>query len=135
MDNRIVDFPGKKPKKVLPVRKTTMFLIENSQAEVLLEQRPPQGLWGGLWSFPEGERIADTLQQFSIDESKIQSKQKLAEFRHTFTHFHLDITAIHVKLAEMPLKIGEQPITWFAPSAPDEIGLTKPVTKLLKSLG
>jgi len=112
-----------------------MFLIENPQNELLLQQRPPKGLWGGLWSFPEGEKTAATLEQLSMGAVRILSQQKLEEFRHTFTHFHLDITPIHVKLADTPLMIGEQASRWFAPDDPDEIGLTKPVTRLLKEIG
>lgn len=132
---RIADFPTKKPKKTLPVRKTTMFLIENPQKELLLQQRPSKGLWGGLWSFPEGEKTAAILDQLSMGAVRILSQQKLEEFRHTFTHFHLDITPIHVKLADTPPMIGEQASRWFAPDEPDEIGLTKPVTRLLKEIG
>lgn len=45
-------YPGKKPKKTLPVKQTIFTIIENDKGEVLLEKRLPQGIWGGLWSFP-----------------------------------------------------------------------------------
>jgi A/G-specific adenine glycosylase len=132
---REAEFPTRKPKKVLPVKKTTMFLIENPQREFLLQQRPPSGVWGGLWSFPEGEDATTAFEHLLASPAKIATQQNLQEFRHTFTHFHLDISPIHVKLAEIPLTVGEQALRWFAPSAPDEIGLTKPVTRLLKEIG
>ncbi|MBT8440604.1 MAG: A/G-specific adenine glycosylase, partial [Gammaproteobacteria bacterium] len=43
------NYPGKKPKKALPVKKTIMLLIKNDQGAILLQKRPPAGIWGGLW--------------------------------------------------------------------------------------
>ncbi len=131
----IDDFPARKPKKALPVRSTTMLMIENPLGEWLLQQRPSTGLWGGLWAFPEGDEVIDALQQLNVGNNCIQSQTRLEGFRHTFTHFHLDITPVHVKLRETPPAIGEKSICWYCPSAPIEIGLTKPVTRLLKELG
>ncbi|MFV2738177.1 A/G-specific adenine glycosylase, partial [Escherichia coli] len=44
-------YPGKKPKQTLPER-TGYFLLLQHEDEVLLAQRPPSGLWGGLYCFP-----------------------------------------------------------------------------------
>ena len=133
--NRSDQFPAKKPKKVVPVRTTTMLVIENPQGELLLQQRLSTGLWSGLWSFPEGDAIKDTLLQLDIETTLIESQARKEKFRHSFTHFHLEITPVHVKLTDTPATIGGKPIVWYSPSAPAEIGLTGPVTRLLKELG
>jgi A/G-specific adenine glycosylase len=132
--SRCDQFPARKPKQVKPVRTTTMLMIENPQGELLLQQRLSTGLWGGLWSFPEGDAVDDTLLQFDIDSTCVESQARRDKFRHSFTHFHLEITPIHVKLTETPATIGEKPIVWYSPSEPAEIGLTGPVTRLLKEL-
>lgn len=69
--------PTPKPKKVLPEKSVTMLVMINGD-EVLLEKRPPSGIWGGLWSFPE------------IDITP-KNAQALAKLTHTFTHFKLHI--------------------------------------------
>ena len=46
-------FPGKRPKKERPTRHTSMVLALRPDGSVLLERRPPAGVWGGLWGFPE----------------------------------------------------------------------------------
>jgi A/G-specific adenine glycosylase len=145
----IGDYPGKKPKKKMPIRKTTMLLIENPQREWLLQRRPAEGLWGGLWSFPENDvfdaddasadetdwnQFGTALEQLNLNNIRIENHETLDKFRHTFTHFHLDITPVLVTLAEMPTLIGEQATRWYSPISKDEIGLTGPVTKLLKEL-
>jgi len=155
--NRIDDYPGKKPKKTMPIRKTIMLIIGNPQGEWLLQRRPSEGLWGGLWGFPENngtnagqitpgktaantarhgksDGISATLEQLNLGGTMIESQATLKEIRHTFTHFHLDITPVLVKLAKMPTLIGEQTTRWYSPKSGDEIGLTGTVTKLLKEL-
>jgi len=46
-------FPGKKPKKITPVKTTIMLALANADGAYLLERRPPSGIWGSLWSLPE----------------------------------------------------------------------------------
>lgn len=131
-EQRIEEFPGKKPKKDKPVKQTCMLIMENEQGELLLEQRPPTGLWGGLWSFPECEKseLESRLVQELIDPAAIEI---LSEFRHTFTHFYLDITPIKLTVSSLQ-QIKEAKQQWYSPQSPSEIGLTRPVTKLLALL-
>ncbi len=123
-------YPGKKPKKEKPVKTTCMLIIENEQAEILLEQRPTTGLWGGLWAFPECQ--PHELDSILSNMGSVAHEQ-LDDFRHTFTHFHLDITPIRCRVKAAP-EIGERPSKWYSLQAPEAIGLTRPVTKLLDVL-
>ena len=50
-------YPGKKPKKRIPTRETYFTICVDYQGKVLLERRPPSGIWGGLWSFPEASHL------------------------------------------------------------------------------
>ncbi len=108
--NRVTELPFKKPKKVLPVRTKRLLIIRNNQGEYLMEKRPPSGIWGGLWSLPElslDQLVADSVKQnFRL---KVTEVQDLPVFRHTFSHFHLDITPCEV-LAEANAKLGANTI-------------------------
>ena len=132
----IDNLPGKKPKKALPVKTTCMLLIENRNGEFLLERRPSVGLWGGLWSFPECEADSiETALQRKLGEEEAPCTNMLATLRHTFTHFHLDITPVHIKLHSDTMGIAEaDALRWYSSRAPQEIGLTSPVTKLLETM-
>ncbi|MFN3786682.1 MAG: A/G-specific adenine glycosylase, partial [Thiothrix sp.] len=46
-------YPSKRPSETLPEKTTLALLLRNPNGELLLEKRPPNGVWGGLWSFPE----------------------------------------------------------------------------------
>ena len=50
--NQTKALPTPKPRKAIPQKQTTMLLLLNGN-EVMLEKRPPNGIWGGLWSLPE----------------------------------------------------------------------------------
>ncbi|VEI48457.1 A/G-specific adenine glycosylase [Actinobacillus equuli] len=71
-------------------------MIIKSGSKILLEQREAKGLWGGLYVFPQFEDM-DELKR-SLSEQNLQISQQLIAFRHTFSHFHLDITPILVDL-------------------------------------
>ncbi|MFT6316800.1 MAG: A/G-specific adenine glycosylase [Candidatus Azotimanducaceae bacterium] len=134
---RTSEFPGKKPKKVMPIRTTCMLLIENPRGEFLLEKRPSQGLWGGLWGFPE---IAPAQLEQHLTDQRLQRQQAphLPEFRHTFSHFHLDIAPVHVTYATADSCLGIDQVAethaWYSLQAPAEIGLTRPVTRIFEQL-
>jgi A/G-specific adenine glycosylase len=91
------EYPGKKPKKVIPVRETQMLLLANAANEVLLQRRPPTGIWGGLLSLPElpmGDDVSLWCEKhlgFAVTE-----QARWPVVRHTFSHFHLDITPVRI---------------------------------------
>ncbi|MEE4250552.1 MAG: A/G-specific adenine glycosylase [Alcanivoracaceae bacterium] len=128
-------YPGKKPRKATPVRQTLMLLLENERGEILLEQRPPSGLWGGLWCLPEVSDHAlleDALVRRGLNGGRVKA---LPEFRHTFSHFHLDISPLRIKVKSADKNIREAARQrWIKHSSPGELGLAAPIKKLLESL-
>ncbi|GGZ51448.1 A/G-specific adenine glycosylase [Paraglaciecola chathamensis] len=125
------ELPGKKPKKDIPVR-TTVMLIPMWQSQVLIYQRPPSGLWGGLWGFYEADSL-DTLdaiaQQLALGQ---YTRLTLEPFRHTFSHFHLDIQPVILQL-EQPSSslVNEKQQIWYDLLKQPNVGLAAPTKKLL----
>lgn len=123
--------PLPRPKKVLPEKQTLMLLIHNQDGHVLLYQRPPTGLWGGLWSLPQVQDLRDAASETGLSLA-LDSAQPLSPLRHTFSHFHLDITPVKIRLHDDALSVMETvPTRWYNPDAPASIGLAAPVKKLL----
>ena len=129
--NEVQLYPGRKPKSEKPTKQTIMLIVENELGELLLEQRPSSGLWGGLWSFPECAE--EELNSHPPTTEKKHKMETLAPFRHTFTHFHLDITPVRVFINSRD-RVTEAKQLWYSLAAPEAIGLTRPVTKLLERL-
>ena len=124
-------YPGKKPKKVLPVRHTTMLVLF-SRGSVLLAQRPPTGLWGGLFGFIEcDEHINLVLSELGVEKYE---KRPLTPFRHTFSHFHLEITPLLIEPEGLPAQIREANQRWFTLHDNIDVGLAAPTIKILNEL-
>jgi A/G-specific adenine glycosylase len=127
-------YPTKKPKKVIP-EKTAYFLILQDKQTVWLEQRAPMGIWGGLYCFPQ----FDTLQQIDewLNKYKIKQTdhyQQLTAFRHTFSHFHLDIVPILVKVNSQGCILKDENGYWYDMHNPPKIGLATPIKNLVAIL-
>lgn len=125
-------FPNSKPKKDKPTKATTLLIVENTAGEILLRQRPQTGIWGGLWSFPE---VADQAElnawlQKEVGHDKVNT-EILATFRHTFSHYHLDITPLRLTLLSPAAVVREVNDHWYNPNKPSKLGLAAPVKELL----
>ncbi len=129
-------YPGKKPRKALPVRATTFLMVRAGTDEVWLERRPDTGIWGGLWCFPEIEAPAHSerwcLDRWGLEPRSVES---WAPFRHTFSHYHLDIQPILAVLPTTPgaVMAGDRAL-WYNRRQPPAIGLAAPVAGLLARL-
>lgn len=126
------DFPGKKPKKVLPVRQTVFLVAREIEGGVLMQQRPPSGIWGGLWSFPEIAKPAE-LDVWLLEQKLTIKEQpeRIAEFRHTFSHFHLDIAVLELQVDTNGQCIMEVPELLWYKGGDLPGGIAAPVAKVL----
>lgn len=129
------DYPGKKPKKDKPVKSVQLLMLRSAQGEWLLEQRPATGIWGGLWSFPEVDSDLDVAQFWHANYAQeLHSIETWDSFRHTFSHYHLDITPVIANLSALVPSVGERAICWYDVHQPASLGLAAPVKLLLEKL-
>ena len=129
------DYPGSRPKKVMPVRAGTFLLLRDGPA-VLLHRRPPAGLWGGLWGFPQCDTGQDPQrwcrEHLGLEVSHLRTGPVL---RHTFSHFHLDITPWEARVENPVDRVMEQPgSVWYKPGQAPPGGMPAPVVRLLSGL-
>ncbi|EAQ65722.1 A/G-specific adenine glycosylase [Marinomonas sp. MED121] len=128
------DYPIKKPKKSIPTRQTDMLVLQNPTGKVLLEKRVSTGIWGGLWSLPESQDEAITLATEQRFKVTINSLGALAGFRHTFSHYHLEISP-YLANVQASNEIGEEgKYQWYTLEEAMALGLPTPVRKILVSL-
>lgn len=133
LTGRPTDYPHPKPKKQIPTKQTLMLLLQDSDGKTLLQQRPPSGLWGGLWCLPEVQdlRDAESITGFSLN---LDRAQPLEPLRHTFSHFHLEITPVRIPINNPTDCVMEgNPTLWYNIHQPQNIGLAAPVKKLLET--
>ncbi len=133
---RAMDLPVPKSRKVLPIKSVVFIMLQNQNGDIFLEKRPAHGIWGGLWSFPECATVIgveEKCMQYAVKQ--IQQKHIWPVMRHSFTHFHLDITPIHI-FVEVDIKkmVARPDILWYDLNKPQECGMAAPVIRLLAQL-
>ena len=137
-EGREAQLPQRKPRKTTPLRQTVFVVVRDPRGRVLLERRPPAGVWGGLWSFPEcepGTNIdAWCREHLGIAVGPVR---ELDALRHTFSHFRLDI---HPALVSIDARGAVRAVKdspdrqWFEIDGAERVGLAAPVTRLLGEL-
>ena len=132
--DNISSFPTPKPTKTLPVKQLTLLLLSNAENRILLEKRPPTGIWGGLWSLPEFDSITAAHAWCLGKNIPVADQQILATQRHTFSHYHLDYTPLLVK-SDNPINfvMEANQSVWYKAEQLNKLGLAAPIKRLLQS--
>lgn len=126
-------FPQKKLRKQKPVRHTYCLLLR-SCSHVLLQKRPDEGIWGGLWSLPEFNSL-QALRQFIKNNFNINHFRcnTLADVNHSFSHYHLIISP---KLVTIPDSLMQECLlpsySWLSALQCQRVGLPAPISKILR---
>ncbi len=139
---RTAELPERKPRKATPEKATVMLLVLHD-GELLLEQRPPSGIWGGLMSLPELERLGADAGSADLEAEvgmalasfgKVAGMEPLPEFMHAFTHYRLRVTPLRVRLMARSAVAAQRAYAWMPLDAAADAGLPSPVKKLVEWL-
>ncbi|WP_372695012.1 A/G-specific adenine glycosylase [Immundisolibacter sp.] len=129
----VTHYPQPRPRRDLPQRRTALLLLRRPDGRVLLERRPPAGLWGGLWSLPEYTgavtELADWCRvHYGLSPQAVHGGDP---FIHTFSHFRLEITPLECRVQAAPTALDAPDRLWYNPANPARLGLAAPVRRLL----
>lgn len=133
--DRVAELPVSKPKKAVPERETVMLVITHGE-DVLLEQRPDSGIWGGLLSLPEiavgdAAQFDTAVRTLSAPYGELEGCRKLQPFSHVFTHFKLHVAPFQVALKTRSQRIAQGAMVWYPVRRLADAPLPAPVKKLL----
>lgn len=125
--------PTAKP-TVLPIRQTVMLLLRDNAECWLLQRRKVQGIWGGLWSFPEFATTEQALGWCIAEFGAPNEVETLEPLQHGFSHFRLRIKPICVRYRTPVFRVMEcDDWVWYKPGA-TAIGVAAPISKLLEKI-
>jgi len=147
---RTGQLPAPRPARAQPQRHALMLIIRHGQ-DVLLEKRPPAGIWGGLWSLPQLDlniaefsagithpplqlRVVEQLERYSLHAAHVHAIKELTAFTHVFTHFRLSVLPVQIALVRKPGGAERAGRIWLALSEISDTGLPAPVRRLLETL-
>ena len=132
--DRVKEFPFSKPKKTTPVKETLMLMLQTN-TEVHLEKRKDSGIWGGLYCFPEF-KDKNSMQAWLDQQGFGGILKEMPKIRHTFSHYHLDITPYHLSLVQSSaaLIMESKKALWYDLTSPPQVGLAAVTQSLLTQL-
>ncbi len=122
--------PLARPRKVLPERETSLLIMTDGQ-RVLLERRPPVGIWGGLLSLPEGG-VAEARELARRYACRLLGMQASAALRHSFSHFHLHLQTLLCTLEISHSLVAESGWEWVDFADIETVALPAPIRRLLR---
>ena len=103
--------------------------------EVLLEKRPPTGIWGGMWCLPETARKtdleADCLKRFGAHVVEVEALETIP---HGFTHFTLDIQPLKLRVSALAPNAMEPGMMWLPLHEARGAAIPAPVREILGRL-
>jgi A/G-specific adenine glycosylase len=135
-DDRVLALPTRKPGKTLPEREAVALLLENERNQLLLQRRPPSGIWASLWTLPQQETDAAMRAWFARQiHGHYDDAEQLPAIVHTFSHYRLHLQPLRLRKVAMRNLLGDNDdLRWVARSELAALGLPAPIRKLLDSL-
>ena len=130
-------FPVKTRKLKRSQRENAVLMLCHGQRHLqrfLLVQRPPKGVWAGLWALPEYDSVSD-LETVSADWPG--QGEWLPTVHHVLTHLDWDLHPLRWDWASRPAPAeGLLPLgRWCSLDEALALGLPAPVRKLLLTHG
>ncbi|MBL8526002.1 MAG: A/G-specific adenine glycosylase [Betaproteobacteria bacterium] len=133
-EGRTEELPGKGLRKEVPHREMRMLVILHKE-DVLLEKRPPTGIWGGLWCLPEAPMEKDSVDTLARKyRLKGRIARELDRVEHGFTHYSLTIFPIQIEVKKVDLAAMEPGLMWIDIREAGNAAVPAPVKRILETL-
>jgi len=124
--------PAPRPRTDRPQREAWLIVAMRGPHKVLIERRPPSGIWGGLWGLPEFPTRAHAEQWCREHLSGPASPQRVPPLRHAFSHFDYEMRPLLVPcLGKAETLREDDRYKWYDARHPARVGLPKPIATLL----
>lgn len=130
LKNRVEEFPAPRPGIKVTEKSFHMLILQDRDGRILLERRPPTGIWGGLWSLPADDNDQAVKQRLGVDSADLNP---LPSLQHQLTHMRMTILPLFAEVTRIPKGVecgAEQ--GWFGHKEWSALGLPKPVRQLLE---
>jgi A/G-specific adenine glycosylase len=135
-EGRSAELPAPRPRKTVPERRATLLVLR-AGGRILLEERPPAGIWGGLLSLPE---LPDEPDEAAVAAHcqerlglRVLTVAPAPSFAHAFSHFRLHIRPLLCMVEPLP-RAREPNQRWLEQDELARAGLPAPVRKILSAI-
>jgi len=135
IEGRIAELPTPKPGKPTPQRYAQVLWLEDAQGRILLQRRPPTGIWASLWTLPQTDDEPAALAWFARHvEGDAGAATGLAPVAHAFSHYRLELRPLRWHGIAPRAFVGDNSdLRWVDPAQLDTLGIPAPIRRLLDS--
>ncbi|VFP85733.1 A/G-specific adenine glycosylase [Candidatus Erwinia haradaeae] len=131
--NSLELIPDKTFRKIITKRTNWLLLIQQGE-DIWLDKRPIRGLWGGLFSFPQYDSIAELNLALICKKLDMYPIHQMDIIQHTFSHFYLDAIPMWLKLSSSYTQVNYGKGCWYNLYKPPFVGIPSLVGRLLDKL-
>jgi len=126
------ELPSPRPRASRPQRAAWLVMAMRGEYKVLLERRPPAGIWGGLWGLPEFPTRAHADQWCRENLSAAATATRGDVILHAFSHFDYEMRplVVHCMGRSAALRDVDR-YRWYDLRDPMKVGLPKPIATLI----
>lgn len=132
-DGRVGELPTSKPGKPLPERHAFMLLATDAHGRVMLQRRPPTGIWAALWSLPEADTHDSAREWFESHlDAGYDAGHALDAIAHGFTHYRLTMQPLRWHGVEPRASVRDNgDLRWVSRDELRSLGIPAPIRTLL----
>jgi A/G-specific adenine glycosylase len=134
-EGRVAGLPTPKPGKPVPQKHAWVLWLENARGEVLLQRRPPTGIWASLWTLPQADDAAASRDWFERELlGDFSAAQALRPIDHAFSHYKLRLQPLRLDNVALRGRVGDNDdLRWVARGELSALGIPAPIRKLLEA--
>src|SRR5690606_34631550 len=89
---RTAELPTRKPAKVIPQRQAQVLWFEDPDGRILLQRRPPAGIWASLWTLPQADDETGAAEFINRHIGGVPGRGgPLPPIAHAFSHYKLQL--------------------------------------------
>lgn len=130
---RVSALPTPRPRRA-PATRRAHVLVAVHDGAVLVVERPPSGVWGGLLALPQFDAAAALRVALRALGDEAARAQRLPARRHAFTHFTLEFTPHVVRLSRLAPRAAEPGAVWLPLAQIEVAALPAPIRSLLRDV-
>lgn len=131
-DGRTASLPTPRPTRTLPHRDAHVLLLRNASGEVLLERKPPTGIWASLWSLPQFES-GDAADAWLATRFGSMQARSLPDIEHAFSHYRLTLAVTQHDVTVGDRRVAEDADQrWVDARTLVDLGIPAPIRRLLE---
>jgi A/G-specific adenine glycosylase len=134
-EGRIAELPTPKPGKAIPQKHACVLWLENANGDVLMQRRPPTGIWASLWTLPQAEDAAASRLWFEqASRGDFEQAERLQPIDHAFSHYKLRLQPLRLRDVALRDRVGDNDdLRWVARGEFSSLGIPAPIRKLLEA--